>query len=113
MYKMNLPKRSAITSTSTVEGYTIEEKIERAKNNGEELEIEREEIYTDRKEGVMPAYNIRADKWVIATTAMEAVAKSYENRKLATLKKVEDDDEVESIDTTGDQRDQNKQNSEK
>ena len=33
-------------------------------------------IYTDRKEGVKEAYNIRTDRWDIAVNAMDAVSRS-------------------------------------
>ena len=39
-------------------------------------------IYTERKDGVIPAYNIRTDKWDIALTAMDQVNKNWETKNM-------------------------------
>lgn len=45
------------------EGEYIHEMIERAVNEGEPVESSSGTIYQERKEGVNPAYDIRADKF--------------------------------------------------
>ena len=39
------------------------------------------EIFTERKDGVISAYNIRTDRWEIASTAMDKVSGSIEARR--------------------------------
>lgn len=55
------------------EGEWIEEKVRRVVENGEPIEDGAPIVYTERKDGVKPEYNIRTDRWEIAQEAMEAV----------------------------------------
>lgn len=55
------------------EGEWIEEKVRRVVENGEPIEDGAPIVYTERKDGVRPEYNIRTDRWEIAQEAMEAV----------------------------------------
>ena len=55
------------------EGEYLEEKVRRITENGEPIEDGAPIIYTERKYGVNPAYNIRTDRWDIAQDAMEQV----------------------------------------
>ena len=54
-------------------GKPIEWKIERIVSNKEPISDGAPEIFTERKEGVKSAYNIRTDRWEIATEAMSKV----------------------------------------
>lgn len=53
------------------DGESIETKIERVVQNKEPIEDGAEIIYTEKKLGVQPQYNIRTDKWEIAQEAMD------------------------------------------
>lgn len=53
------------------EGETIENKVQRIVLNNEPIEDGAEIIYTEKKYGVLPQYNIRTDKWEIAQAAMD------------------------------------------
>lgn len=55
------------------EGEFIEEKVRRITENGEPIEDSAPIIYTERKDGVNPAYDIRTDRWDIALEAMNTV----------------------------------------
>ena len=55
------------------EGETIETKVKRIVENNEPITDGAPIIYTSREDGVLPAYNIRTDRWEVAQTAMEAV----------------------------------------
>lgn len=68
--------KSKIASIKTVEGETIEQKVERIVNNKEPIKDGAPEIYTERKQGVVQAYNIRTDRWEVAINAMDKVQKS-------------------------------------
>ena len=52
------------------EGESIETKVERVVQNKEPIEDGAEIIYTEKKQGVQPQYNIRTDKWEVAQEAM-------------------------------------------
>lgn len=54
-------------------GESIENKIRRITENDEPLTDGAPIIYTKREDGVLPAYNIRTDRWDIAQQAMDAV----------------------------------------
>ena len=54
-------------------GETIEAKVRRITENNEPITDGAPIIYTNRDDGVLPAYNIRTDRWEIAQAAMEAV----------------------------------------
>lgn len=54
-------------------GESIEEKVRRIVENNEPITDGAPIIYTNRDDGVLPAYNIRTDRWEIAQQAMEAV----------------------------------------
>lgn len=76
MKKVIITKRNAIkTNTLLYIGETLEEKIRRTKTQGEAIESVSPIIYTERKEGVKPEHDIRADKWDIAQQSMEYVNK--------------------------------------
>ena len=53
------------------EGETIEHKVQGIVLNKEPIEDGAEIIYTEKKDGVLPQYNIRTDKWEIAQSAMD------------------------------------------
>lgn len=55
------------------EGESIENKVRRITENNEPITDGAPIIYTNRDDGVLPAYNIRTDRWEIAQAAMEAV----------------------------------------
>lgn len=54
-------------------GERIETKVRRITENNEPITDGAPIIYTNRDDGVLPAYNIRTDRWDIAQQAMEAV----------------------------------------
>ena len=55
------------------EGENIETKVKRITENNEPITDGAPIIYTNREDGVLPAYNIRTDRWDIAQAAMDAV----------------------------------------
>lgn len=46
-------------------------------------------IYTERKDGVLPEYNIRTDVWEIAREAMGTVSGKYRHDRMERLKGTE------------------------
>ena len=69
-------KRTILTTKPTTgfipiyDGESIETKVERVVQNKEPIEDGAEIIYTEKKQGVQPQYDIRTDKWEVAQEAM-------------------------------------------
>lgn len=81
MYKYRKRHKSKITGVEKLEGEPIEWKIERIVTNKEPISDGAPSIYTERKEGVVSAYNIRTDRWEVATEAMNVVQKSIQAKR--------------------------------
>lgn len=64
-----LPK----TNYEFQEGESIEQKVRRITENNEPITDGAPIIYTNRDDGVLPAYNIRTDRWDVAQQAMDAI----------------------------------------
>lgn len=80
MYKKNIITTTTLVVNKSYEGETIEQKINRIVNNKEPIKDGAPIIYTERKDGINPAYDIRTDRFEIAVDAMDKVSKS----KIAT-----------------------------
>lgn len=55
---------------------SIEIKVERIFQNKEGIDESAPIIYTERKEGVLPAFNIRSDRFEIAQEATDKISRS-------------------------------------
>lgn len=82
MKYVKLIHETPMKAVETSEGESIEEKVARVVENREPIEDGAPIIYTERKDGVIPAYNIRTDKWDIALTAMDQVNKNWEAKNM-------------------------------
>ena len=103
MYKQNKYENSGLKVNQSLDGETIEQKIERITQNNEPITDGAPLIYTDRKDGVQAGYNIKTDRFEIAVEAMDKVSKSVTARReeRAQLKIVKDNDGVESTQGNG------------
>ena len=90
-YKYSKPSKSSIKSVERLEGEPIEHKIERIMSNQEPISDGAPEIFTERKDGVVSAYNIRTDRWEIAADGMDKVAGSIQARRDNKAKAVNSD----------------------
>lgn len=77
MYTFNKPNDTDLQVNQSYTGERIEEKINRILNNKEPISDGAPIIYTARKDGVQPQYNVRTDRFEIAIDAMDKVAKSH------------------------------------
>lgn len=77
MYNYKKPRPTSLKINTSLQGETIEEKIERIVNNNEPIKDGAPIIYTERGKGVEPQYNIRTDRWELAVDAMDKVSKSH------------------------------------
>ena len=95
--KRDLSKhKSQLESVEIVEGEPIELKIERITNNKEPITDGAPEIFTERKDGVISAYNIRTDRWEVAAEAMDKVSGSIQAKRDAKGKVSKSKEETES-----------------
>lgn len=81
MYKYQKASKSSLTSVEKLEGEPIEWKIERIVSNKEPISDGAPSIFTERKEGVVAAYNIRTDRWEVAADGMDVVQKSIQAKR--------------------------------
>lgn len=81
MYRKNVMHISKLKGIEKLEGETIEQKMERVLDNKEPITDGAPEIFTERKAGVMAAYNIRTDRFEIACEAMDKVSGSIQARR--------------------------------
>lgn len=76
---MYIGKKQDITTLNVNEGYegeSIEKKVKRIMNNKEPIKDGAPLIFTERKEGVKPGYDVRTDRFEVALDAMDKVAKA-------------------------------------
>jgi hypothetical protein len=76
MYKKKLANKTTIKVNTSYEGETLEKKINRIVNNKEPIKDGAPIIYTERKEGVRPEYDVRTDRWEEALGAMDLINKA-------------------------------------
>ncbi len=80
-YRYKKPAKSGLTSVEKLEGEPIELKIERIVSNKEPISDGAPSIFTERKDGVVSAYNIRTDRFEVAADAMDKVAGSIQAKR--------------------------------
>ena len=81
MFKNTLPNKTTIKTNQAKAGEYIEAKVRRVLNNKEPIKDGAPRIYTERKDGVRPEYDIRTDKWESAVEATSAIVQSHINKR--------------------------------
>lgn len=76
MYRFKTP----MYTVEEYEGEAIETKVARMVETNEPISDGAPVIYTEKKDGVRPEFDIRTDKWAIAMKAMDSVNKSKISR---------------------------------
>lgn len=99
MYRKPYYTKSTLKSVEVVEGETIETKVLRMMNNQEPITDAVQNIYTEKKEGVQAAYNIRTDRFEIAAEAMDVLTKTEIAKRENARKQIEDDKKQAEIDS--------------
>lgn len=64
------------TLSTEMEGVSIEEQLRKALSGKEPIKLDAKIAYTERKDGVLPIYDIRTDRWEIALQASDKVNRS-------------------------------------
>lgn len=101
MRKVIVKNVTSIRINESYDGESIEEKIEKMLANNEPLESISPMIYTERKDGVLPEYDIRTDRFEIAREAMTKVSGAEIAKRDAKAPEVgAEEASSESTDTT-------------
>lgn len=69
-------KKTNFNVNESVEGRSIEDKMRETTMNGQPIDSAAPLLYTDRKDGVLPEYDIRTDRWSIAQATVDKVVRS-------------------------------------
>lgn len=96
------PKKGCLKRNVTFEeAETIEEKIRKIIENNEPITDGAPIIYTEKKDGVLPQYDIRTDRWEIAQKAMDKVnaSKIAQSKNYEEIKNTEKTEEMETTKT--------------
>lgn len=81
MLKRRINKSALIKVNEAYEAEPLEYKIKRVMTSGEPLGDEVPIIYTARKEGVLPGYDIRTDRFDVAIDAMGKIDKTWKAQR--------------------------------
>lgn len=73
MKKIKINYCNAMESVETFEGEPIEWKVRRITENNEPISDGAPIVYTEKKDGVLPEYDVRTDRFEIAIEAMDVV----------------------------------------
>jgi hypothetical protein len=77
MYRMKTkPNKTTLLINDSYEGETLEKKIRRIVHNNEPITDGAPRIYTERKDGVKPEYDIRTDRFELAVDATDYITKT-------------------------------------
>lgn len=98
MYKGRQPTETCIRCNESMVGEILEQKLRRILDSGEPISDggNMPIIHTERKDGVLPEYDIRTDKWDIALDGMDKVHKAKEaQRERKARPSIENPDKTE------------------
>lgn len=102
MYKQQQRKPTSLNVDNSYKGESIEKKINRILNNKEPIKDGAPQIFTERREGVKPEYDIRTDRFELAVDAMDTVNKTKLAKRDDRLKT----EDLENLARQGKTRDQ-------
>lgn len=83
MKRVNVPTKSKIRTTDAYECDRLELKLRRLIESKEPIDenVTVPLVYTERKDGVLPAYDIRTDRFDLAIMAMDAANKMRDAKR--------------------------------
>lgn len=90
MKKGTFNYQTTIETDFLEKGESIEEKMRRVTTTNEPIENVAPLIYTERKDGVQPQFDIRTDRFAIAQEAMGAVEKSITAKRQQQYQKADE-----------------------
>ena len=83
--------KTRIICNESVEGKSIEKELEKIMTQGVGIDNSAPLTYTERKDGVLPQYNIRTDRFEIAQNAMDKVSGTYKAMREERIKIAEEE----------------------
>lgn len=98
MKKVTVEHTNLLESVDTFEGEYIEQKVERIVQNNEPITDGAPIIFTEKKDGVLPGFNIRTDRFDIAIEAMDKVERIRAAKKEAAISVADVSDVKEKLD---------------
>lgn len=106
MYFKKQKTRSSLKVNQSIEGEPIHEKVRRIMHNNEPITDTAPVVYTQRKDGVLPEYDIRTDRFDVALEMTELMAKDNLAKREERIKAGEKKEDASpkadaSTDTTG------------
>lgn len=107
MYKFKRQSDKRLSGRPTYQGETIEAKVRRIVENKEPITDGAPMHFTERKDGVRPEFNVKTDRWEVATEKMDYVnrskiAKREERNKIGDQAKEGMEKETKSENTNKD-----------
>lgn len=96
-----VPDKGTLRRNASYIGERLELKVQRMFNNNEPITDSAPLIYTERKDGVLPAYDIRTDRFDIAIEAMDKGSKSYRATREERQKPVEKKETTDPVKLEG------------
>lgn len=90
MYRQHKAVKGTLKGITPYRAESIEATLSRMLSNKEPIGSVREPIYTDRKEGVLPDYDIRTDKFEYLVEGKDAIAKTQRAKRDNIGKATED-----------------------
>ena len=91
-YKKQQILETTLEINECVEGEYLETRLERIIEGKEPITEGTPLIFTERKDGVQPQYDIRTDKWEIAVAASDVIDKTYKAQRAERQQKFSDRD---------------------
>lgn len=90
-YKKHGFRQTSLNKNESIEGVSIEKQIQGMLNNGEPItDPTVATIYTERKDGVLPQFNIRTDKFETAQEALRVAGSIHVNAREKRIKEREE-----------------------
>lgn len=89
MYKYRKPTESKLKVNQATEGEWIERKMRRIFNNKEPINDTVQSYFTERKDGVIPATDIRASKWDDMAEGMDKLSGTHREKRAAKIVEME------------------------
>lgn len=93
-YSKATPNKGRLKSIEIYEGESIESKVARVTQNKEPITDTAPIIYTEKKDGVLPAYNIRTERFDVAIDAFDKM----EAARIAKKNQITADDVPNQLD---------------
>lgn len=89
MRKPNRNNTEMEVNNDIYKGISVERYCEQAETTNQPIEADAPIIYTPRKDGVKPEYNVRTDRFELAQNAMDKHTKSIQAKRADWIKSQE------------------------